>query len=319
MPEAFGILAPRYVLGEEECKVDTLASRKAVLERYKMPDRHDLWGWDAYRKTHRNRTELAHDSARATLAQGGVAAADIDALIVCCGDGLNYYAQNRFVSELSERLDLRCDFVAWIGGAGCASPFSAVKIARALVVGGAHRNVLVITVDKVDDDDARFQRYGVFSDGACSFVARGAGEIDYAVTGVEASTSTVSLRDGGQDLAEKCRLIQAVFKRLAGAATFPFAGSAFFGSNVFLPIQQLELSVMPVKGLVAYRRNTTRYGHCSGGDPFINLVDYYAEADDNAPATSVMASSAYGHFGAILLERRLLERRDAAAGVSPAT
>lgn len=304
MPHAFGILAPSYVLGEEELKVDSLASRKSVLERYKMPDRHALWGWDCYRKTHRSRTELAHESVSATLARGGVPASDIDALIVCCGDGLNYYAQNRFVSELSERLDLRCDFVTWIGGAGCASPFSAVKIARSLVLGDAYRNVLVITVDKVDDDAARFQRYGVFSDGACSFVARGTDDaVDFAVVGAEVSTSLSSLRNGGQDLAQKCQLIQTVFKRLAGAETFPFAGSAFFGSNVFIPIQQLELSVMPVKGLVAYRRNTARYGHCSGGDPFINLVDFYSDADASSPTTSVMASSAYGHFGAILLEQ----------------
>ncbi len=303
MSHAFGILAPSYVLGEEELKVDSLASRKAVLERYKMPDRHELWGWDCYRKTNRSRTELAHESVNATLARGGVATSDIDALIICCGDGLNYHAQNRFVSELSERLDLRCDFVTWIGGAGCASPFSAVKIARSLVLGDAYRNVLVITVDKVDNDAARFQRYGVFSDGACSFIVRGAGAVDFAVVGAEVSTSLSSLRNGGQDLAQKCQLIQSVFKRLEGAATFPFAGSAFFGSNVFLPIQQLELSVMPVKGLVAYRRNTARYGHCSGGDPFINLVDFYADADACSPTTSVLASSAYGHFGAILLER----------------
>lgn len=314
MSNAFGILAPSYVLGEEELKVDALATRKAVLEYYKMPDRPELWGWDCYRKTHRSRTELAVESVSATLSRSGVAAADIDALIVCCGDGLNYNAQNRFVSELSERLDLRCDFVTWIGGAGCASPFSAMKIARSLVLGDAYRHVLVVTVDKVDDDAARFQRYGVFSDGACSFIARGAGAVDFSVVDVEVSTSLASLRNGGQDLAQKCQLIQAVFKRLEGAATFPFAGSAFFGSNVFLPIQQLELSVMPVKGLVAYRRNTARYGHCSGGDPFINLVDFYADADAGSPATSVMASSAYGHFGAILLERR-----GAAGRVSPGT
>lgn len=304
MSDTFGILAPSYVLGEEELMVASLAGREAVLERYKMPDRAELWGWDRYRRTRRSRAELACDSVSTTFARGSVAARDIDALIVCCGDGLNYYAQNRFVSELAERLDLRCDFVTWIGGAGCASPFSAVRIARSLVLGDACRNVLVITVDKVDDDAARFQRYGVFSDGACSFVVRATGPVDFAVVGADVATSLASLSNGGQDLAQKCQLIQSVFKRLAGTATFAYAGSPLFGSNVFLPIQQLELSVMPVKGLVAYRRNTARYGHCSGGDPFINLVDFYSAPEPDAPATSVLASSAYGHFGAILLERR---------------
>lgn len=313
MPGTFGILAPTYVLGEHECKVDELPARRDVLERYKMPDRPELWGWDCYRRTHRSRVDLACDSASATLSRAGIDARAVDSLILCCGDGLNYHQQNRMVSELGERVGLRCDFVTWIGGAGCASPFTAVKTARALVRGGMCRNLLVITVDKVEDEAARFQRYGVFSDGACSFVARGEGAVDFAVLAVEAATSLESLRDGGQDLARKCQLIQSVFKRLEGAQEFPFEGSALLSSNVFLPIQQLELSVMPVKGLIAYRRNTARHGHCSGADPFINLVDLYSDADTGAASTSVLASSAYGHFGAMLLERV-----GAVGGASPA-
>lgn len=299
-----GILAPCYVVGEEELKVDAIENRMEVLQRHNMPDLQALWGWDVYRRTRRSRIELARDTATETIAGSGIGVSAVDALIVCCGDGLSYFQQNEFVAELSSALDLNCDFVTWIGGAGCASLCSAVQVAKSLVQAGACANVLIITVDKHDDDAARFQRFGVFSDGACSFIVRDHRDIDYSLAGVAVASSLPSLRNGGQNLAEKCQLIHAVFERAGAGTAFPYAGSAYFGSNVFLPIQKLELSVLPVKGLVAYRRNTARYGHCSAADPFINLIDYYADEENRATKTAVMASSAYGHFGVILLERR---------------
>jgi 3-oxoacyl-[acyl-carrier-protein] synthase III len=304
MPGSLGILAPSYVIGEESLKVDTIENRAAVLQQHNMPDRQALWGWDAYRRTRRSRVELARDTAADTLARSGLAVSAIDALIVCCGDGLSYFQQNEFIAELSGALDLSCDFVTWIGGAGCASLCSAVQIAKSLVLTGTCMNVLIITADKRDDDASRFQRFGVFSDGACSFIVRGCGEIDYTLVGVAVASSLSSLLNGGQNLAEKCQLIQSVFERAGAGTEFPYAGSVYFGSNVFLPVQQLEQSVLPVKGLIAYRHNTARYGHCSAADPFINLIDYYADNENPATKTAVIAISAYGHFGVMLLERR---------------
>jgi 3-oxoacyl-[acyl-carrier-protein] synthase-3 len=304
MPEDVGMLAPAYVLGEEEADVDTLASRHSVLRQHNMPDNAALWGWRLYRSTRSNRAQLTSASASTTVSQSGLKAADIDALIVCCGDSLNYYAQNQFISELAGTLEIRRGFVTWIGGAGCASLFSAVQIARSLVCNGTCTNILVVAVDKIDEEATRFQRFGVFSDGACSFIVRKGPLIDYAILGVEVSFSLASLTVAGQDLGQKVQLIYDVFERLSAHANVPLDGSAFLASNVFLPIQELEFSVMPVKDLIAYRANTVRYGHCAGADPLINLIDFYQAADNSAVKRALLTSTAHGHFGAILLERR---------------
>lgn len=311
--EGVGILGTGYVLGEQEEKVEALENRIDVLRQHNMPDKQALWGWDLFRRSARSHVALACDSAAQTLSRSGLRADEIDALVICCGSGLNYFQQNAFVAALSGELDLRCEFVTWIGGAGCVSLCSAVQIARSLVQSGAYRNVLTIAVDKYESDLARFQRFAVFSDGACSFIVRGQGRIDYALAGVAVASSLASLHNGSQDLAEKCQLIQSVFNRAGAGISFPYAGSVLLGSNVFLPIQQLELSVLPVKGMLPFRRNTARYGHCSAADPFINLVDYFAEEENRATATAVMVSSAYGHFGVMLLER--CEPADAATAV----
>ncbi len=304
MPEHVGMLAPAYVLGEEEESVDTLTSRTSVLRRHNMPDNAALWGWRYYRRARLSRAQLASASASTTVSQSGLPAADIDALIVCCGDGLNYYAQNQFISEFAAALEIRCGFVTWVGGAGCASMFSAVEIARSLAADGTRRNILVVAVDKIDDEADRFQRFGVFSDGACSFIVRKGPSIDYAILGAEVAFSLASLTVAGQDLGQKVQLIYDVFERLSARANVTLDGSAFMGSNVFLPIQELEFSVMPVKDLIAYRVNTARYGHCASADPLINLIDFYQAAEHSAIKRALLTSTAHGHFGAILLEPR---------------
>lgn len=304
MPEPIGMLAPAYVLGEEESRVDSLANRDSVLRQHNMPDNPDLWGWRYYRRTRRSHAQIASASASETLSQSGSRAADIDALIVCCGDGLNYYAQNQFITEFAGALEVCSGFVTWIGGAGCASLFSAVQIARSLVGSGSFTNVLVTAVDKIADDAERFQRFGVFSDGACSFIVRNAPTIDYAILGVEVSFSSASLTTGGQDLGQKCQLIYNVLERLTKRAGVSLDGSALFGSNLFLPIQELEFSVMPLKDLIRHRSNTARYGHCASADPLINLIDFYQTPEHPSVNRALVTSTAHGHFGAILLERR---------------
>jgi 3-oxoacyl-[acyl-carrier-protein] synthase III len=302
MHEPVGILAPAYVLGEEELSVDALPNRDSVLRQHNMPNNAGLWGWRSYRKTQRSRAQLASASASETIQQSGLKAADIDALIICCGDGLNYYAQNGFITELARALALSSGFVTWIGGAGCASLFSGVQMARSLLCSGPFTNALVIAVDKVEEDSERFQRFGVFSDGACSFIVRRGVPLDYMLLGVEVAFSPASLNAAGQDLGQKCQLIYDVLERLVNRAGVPLDGSAFFRSNVFLPIQELEFSVMPVQGLIAHRGNIACYGHCASADPIINLIDFYRDTEHRSVNRALLTSTAHGHFGAILLE-----------------
>lgn len=310
-----GMLAPAYVLGEEERSIDALAAHNPSLGQHWKADNKTLWGWDRYRKSHRTAVELAGAAARITLERGSRRAQDIDALILCCGEGLNYHAQDRFTGELSRLLGLRSAFVIWAGGSGCASVFSAVQIARALVLAGACRNVLVSAVNKIEVDEERFQRYGVFSDGACSFLICNDAAVDYEILALEASSSLQSLGGAGQDLGDKYQLIYDVFERLSARARLAAAHSVLLGSNLFLPIQDLELSVMPLEGVETYRCNTPRYGHCAGADPIINLVDYFGEGSHPQIRYALLASTAHGHFAAMLLQPT---HREAHGGEEPA-
>jgi len=306
MQKKVGLLAVNYVVGELAVDVESISNKQAVLKEFDMPDIKGLWEWGHYRKTEKSHVGLAVEAAARTLERSGMRAADIDGLVFCCGDALNYYAQNRILGDLSVRLELSYTFTTWVGGAGCASLFSAILIAESLVNSNTCRNVLVVTVDKIQDDVGRFQRFGVLSDGACSFIVSHSPLSEFTLESVRVRTSAVSLGNGGSDFSEKCQLIYSVFDEMRQATGVDFDNiGGYFGSNVFIPVQELELSVMPIDGMLAYQQNTARYGHCYASDPIINLVDFYADAANSGIRSTMMASSAHGHFGLILLDRKI--------------
>jgi 3-oxoacyl-[acyl-carrier-protein] synthase-3 len=305
MASPIGIVAPRYVVGELEIEVEKLSRKREILSEYNMPDIKEIWGWEFYRKTEKSLVDLAYESAARTLQDSGLAPTEIDALILCCCDGLNYHQQNQFEGQLSTRLGLGYAFVSWIGGAGCASLFSAMKVAMSLVAGQACKNVLIVSADKIDSDDARLQRFGVLSDGACSFIVVRSEKVEFSIKGVKVLSCPSALKNGGQDFQEKCQLIYSVFDKAGKEIGFDFSKTeAFFSSNIFIPIQEVELSVMPVNGLAGFQKNTAKFGHCYAADPIINLIDFYSDRDNHGIRMAAMASTAHGHFGLVLLERR---------------
>lgn len=298
-----GLLRVEYVIGEIAVDVDTLANKAATLEAHQMPDLKEVWGWEYCRKSARDSLALAIDTATRSIGSD-IDPGDIDALVVCCGDRLNYYEQNRFVAQLAGALRLDRFQSHWLGGSGCVTLFSAVKLASGMVATGTARNVLVVAVDSVPDDTMRFQRFGVLSDGACSFIVADRDRADFAIvdTVVLSSTRTLEKTD---DFQAKCALVHEALDRFGHPHGYDFDRvEAMFVANVFLPIQELEMSLLPVDGMLADQGNTARYGHCYAADPFINLVDFYRRPGNDSVRVSLMTATAHGHFGIIGLERR---------------
>lgn len=297
-----GIAHVEYVVGDVTLDVDQLPNKNEVLAANAMPDIKELWGWEHCRRSDLSSVALASDAASRSLGRG-VDPASIGALIVCCGDRLNYYEQNRFLAELAGALKLGDFRSYWLGGAGCVTLFSAIGLARAMIVADAVRNVLVVGVDKVDDDADRFQRFGVLSDAACSFVVSSGAQVDFSLVDAVTISSTRTL-DRSEDFQSKCELIHSALERFGQPQGFDYDRvEAFFGANVFLPIQELELSLLPIDSSLAYVGNTARYGHCYAADPIINLVDFYRDAGNRGVRTTLMASTAHGHFGIVGLEK----------------
>jgi 3-oxoacyl-[acyl-carrier-protein] synthase-3 len=302
MHSTVGLLAPRYVVGEHEVSVETIDNRLDVLRQHDMPDVKELWGWDTYRRTDLDLVELTATCVNQTLADAGLRPGQIDHVIALGwdGDGFDQTEQSPFIEALSERLDFRGK-VTLIKRVGCAWMAFAIHHAKMLLDQGSH-HVLVVTAGKLADDAQRFQCYGVISDSACSFVLTDQ-PAEFTVCGVAVKSSSTPQESVADDFQGKCELIYAAFEELNASTEFDQENlAALFGNNTFLPVQELELSAMPVDGMLAYQTNTTRYGHCFAADTIINLIDYHAEHPQSPTTNTLLAPSSYGHFGLVLLK-----------------
>lgn len=294
-----GLSGITYEIGETDLDVEALPGKREMLAANDMPDMKDVWGWDRCRKTERAWLAFGIDAARRTLADTDPE--DIDAVIVCSGQRCNYFQQNQLIAQLAQTLRLGEFQSHWLGGAGCVTLFAAICLANTAIASETARRVLVLAVDRVEEDMHRFQRFGVLSDAACSFMVHDAAQADFTLIDAKTLSSAATL-SRTEDFQPKCQLVQSVLERFGGPQGFDFARvEAFLGPNVFLPIQELELSLLPVDYALAYQENTARYGHCFCSDPIINLVDFHATSPGRS--VSLMAATGHGHFGIVALER----------------
>lgn len=169
--------APHYVLGERELdhrKIEGLDARAAELS---MVPNARLWGWGSVWRTERDLAELAIESGAGTLRAAGAEASSVDALVLC---STRFPGGPRTHGEFVERIltGLGLDRAAFLGVTlnRCTNLLVAIDVARALVLAGRHRRVLVITTDRIEDEADRMESFALFSDGAASCLVTAAAE-----------------------------------------------------------------------------------------------------------------------------------------------
>lgn len=304
MVKTIGIKGAAYELGEVIGVVDELANKNELLIEFEMPNISELWGWENYRKSERSLAQLATASAEKTLQAANKSAADIDTIMICSCTPLNYQQQNDILGEVYQSLGLPFVLSLWVGGAGCASLFSAVGQAKSMIENGDAKQVLVITTDKITSEHHRFQRYGVLSDGAASFIVTADEQADFSILGDMVLSSPEALYSPQKGFQQKCTLIHAVFERFTEKYADDLSDvEAVLASNVFNPIQEIELSVMPFEDANCYEDNNLRYGHCWAADPVINLVDLCNDPVHQDDKKLLLSTTAHGHFGLVALIR----------------
>ena len=165
-------------------------------------------GFRFFRKTQNGgAAELFRETVCRTLEAGRIAAATIDAVLLCtenfeefAGEGaapgtLALAARIRVAAVLSS-LGISAAYLAGIWSAGCANFIAALAAARGLVAQGIANHVLVVTVDCDRHLPARVMNNGgaVYSDGASSCVVARAvhGAEGFRIDGI-ALTAEVSL------------------------------------------------------------------------------------------------------------------------------
>jgi 3-oxoacyl-[acyl-carrier-protein] synthase-3 len=302
------LLGPAYVLGEHEVAHTAIDNLGELARRFKLAPKPDLWGWGTIRTTSRELADLAVQAGATTLKTAGIDTASVDALVLC---------SNRIPGPAEEHGQFVADILTGIGlgdipayGANlnrCVNLLAGIDLARALVVSGRYRLVLVITTDKVAEDADRMSQFALFSDGAaaCVIAVGGVGgwaagpACGFELLGCATAQETATLEWTSQISAD---LAKDVNEQLLGAAGLKLGDvTALAHANLYTPLLVMKERQAGFSPDQLYLDNIPRFGHCFAADPLINLVDRVGLGHLKAGSYCLLASSVPGsRIGALL-------------------
>jgi 3-oxoacyl-[acyl-carrier-protein] synthase-3 len=296
------LLGPSYVLGEHEADHTEIENLAELARRFALAPQPGLWGWGTIRTTDRELEDLAVETGHGSLRAAGLAPDSIDALVLC---------SNRIPGPAEGHGEFVASVLTGIGlgdipayGANlnrCVNLLAGIDIARAFVVGGRYRRVLVITTDKVADGADRMSQFALFSDGAASCVvaAEPADDRGFELLGCATAQETASLEWTNQISSDLARIVNNRLLADPGLKIGDIA--ALLHANLFTPLVVMKERQAGFEADQLYTGNITRIGHCFAADPLINLVDRAALGHIKAGAFCMLASSVPGSRIGVLL------------------
>lgn len=305
--------APRYVLGEtvlEHTALDDLPARADALG---MQPVAALWGWGSVRRTELTLEELAIRSARSTLEAAGIGS--VDGLVLCSTrfpGGAETHGG--FVQRIAAGLDLTDVAFHGLTLHRCANLLAAIQLASALVAAGVHRDVLVVTTDRIGPAETRVEQYALFSDGAasCLISQRAYGPDSYQIVSCASARDLTRLDWANEISADLAREVN--HSLLAGTGLDLADVRAVMHANLVTPLVMLKERQSGFRAEQLYAGNISRFGHCFAADPLINLVDRGALGHLRVFDHVVLTTSVPGERFAILL--RCCRLTDAAHAAS---
>lgn len=295
--------APRYVLGEKSMShIEIEGFAEFVDERQMIPDA-ELWGWGAVHRTALDKAALAVQAGRETLRAAAVEPGDVDALVLCStafSDDVDSHGE--LIGSVLSGLELGGVPVTGVTLNRCANLLAGLQVAATMVAAGRHRNVLVITTDRIAEESRRVTDFALFSDGAASCLitrsSDGAAESYEWVADTQAHDPAALGRSNeiSADLARKAN--QQLFAE-AGIGVEEIDG--LLHNNIYLPVVTMKEVQAGFSQSQLDTSNIARVGHCFAADPLINLVDRWNAGAVREGGLYLLASSVSGLRVCVLL------------------
>ncbi|MGW1616073.1 3-oxoacyl-ACP synthase [Streptomyces sp. NPDC002285] len=299
------LTAPRYVLGETEEPYTAVRDLEARAAHFAIPVAPGTWGWGSFHRTRRTPAELAVDSGNATLDAAGVARDEVDGLIVCTSAFPRSVDDHAgYLGSVLDGLGLtRTAFACGMTLNRCNNLLAALHLARSLVASGSHRQVLVVTADRIDDESVRLEKFALFTDGAasCLVSAEERGADCFAVVASAAAQDPAVL--GVRDQIDS-RLAIAVNNELERVTGIPREKvTAVLPANLVRPLVLMKERQAGFSPQQLRMGNVERLGHCFAADPVINLADLVASGEGETDELYLLASSVPGARHGVLLRK----------------
>ncbi len=293
-----------YVLGEREVGYADIPDLPRLAASFGLVPDPRLWGWGTIRATDRDLAELAADTGRRTLLAAGVNPSGVDALILC---------STRVPSPAEGHGGFLARVLTGIGLGDlpfygqnlnrCVNLLAGIDVARAFVLAGRYRRVLVITVDAVAEGAVPMSQFALFSDGAAScLVSADPGSADsYEVLGCAVAQETAALEWTSQISSDLARQVN---ERLLVPPGLKLGDvTALLHVNLFKPLLVMKERQAGFREDQLYLDNIPRTGHCFAADPLINLVDRVALGHLDEGHYAMLAASVPGSRFGVLLQK----------------
>ncbi|MBF6175775.1 3-oxoacyl-ACP synthase [Nocardia blacklockiae] len=270
--------------------------------------------------------DLAHTAAETALRAAGLAAADLDALLLVQGRAPDYLLASE-ATALQHRLGAARAFTTGIGDLGCVSVSAALELGAALLRGGGrYRTVLVVTAATAPTPARYRPPMTILGDGAAAVLLTtdGAGRyelVDHIVrsNGQYADLFRIDYRDvPTAEWVEECADETAYSFRLAVESRTRFTDlrneildrnnlghsdiAAYLMQNLGAGAVEFWQQALGVPIDPACRRNLARYGHLGPVDVLVNAEDA-AAARTPGDYTMVLNSGPVAAWSIALLRR----------------
>lgn len=312
LDETTGVVlrAPRYVLGETSINHTEIEGFADFVDQQRMVPDARMWGWGAVHCTALDTATLAVRTGRQTLRAAAVEPCEVDALVLCSTTfPAEVAAHGELIASVLSGLELSVP-VTGITLNRCANMLAGLQVAAAMVAGGRHRTVLVITADRVAAESARITDFALFSDGAASCLVTqrsdGASE-SYQWVADAYAQDPAALGRGNEISADLARMANQRLFAEAGIGIEAIDG--LLHNNIYLPIVTMKEVQAGFDQSQLDTSNIARVGHCFAADPLINLVDRWSAGTIRAGGLYLLASSVSGLRVCVLLRGDSAARR----------
>ncbi|MFE5818110.1 3-oxoacyl-ACP synthase [Streptomyces sp. NPDC056479] len=305
MAETTGVVirAPRYVLGESAMKHTEIEGFTDFVDQRRMVPDAQMWGWGTVHRTALDTAALAVRAGLQTLRAAAVEPGEVDALVLCSTTfPSEVSAHGELIASVLRGLELGAVPVTGVTLNRCANLLTGLQVAAAMVAAGRHRNVLVITADRVAAESERITDFALFSDGAagCLVTQRSDGASESYEWVADACAQDPAALGRGNE-------ISADLTRVANQRLFAETGigieaiDGLLHNNIYLPVVTMKEVQAGFDQSQLDTSNIARVGHCFAADPLINLVDRRSAGSVRAGGHYLLASSVSGLRVCVLL------------------
>jgi 3-oxoacyl-[acyl-carrier-protein] synthase III len=292
-----------YVLGEQEVGYADIPGLQELAAKLGLAPNPGLWGWGSVRVTRRGLADLAADSLRATLRAAAAAPLSSDALVLC-STRVPGPADDHGIFLARVLADAGLGDIPCYGQTlnRCLNLLTALDVARALVLSGRHRRVLVATTDAVAGGPPMSQ-FALYSDAAAScLVAADPGtDGSYEILGCASAQDAAAMGSASQISSDLAREVSDWLLEPPGLKLGDVTALAHL--NLFRPLLVMKERQAGFREDQLYLDNIARTGHCFAADPLINLADLAARGQVREGHYCLLAASVPGCRAGVLLRR----------------